>query len=303
MTNIAEIKEGYNPRIVFDININKEEHCDSQWLAGYWVEQLLINTTQEVPFVYSKERLERWLDTKYEQALFASRQDHYLNSGILPNGNRVRPFTNNAVCEFLFQKIVQNGLDAAFLSQVGTVGPCDLVESILQKIKHEEAGCGDAALNHCNCYIDLVDSLGYKIQNFERLAKDTRLIDASFADPAFQLSIARFPRRYKPEIIGMAMYLEWTGSPEALKIRKLLDGRGIDSSFYKMHVVADNIKNGHGHDIKIAIPLRSTEGQEAMQRHWQRIFQGYATWSWIIDDFERELVEYLVYFENELDVA
>ena len=308
MSYAEEIKEEYNPRTLFEIASNKEDHYDSPWLCNYTVERKLNMTRKQAPFVYTDDNFYAWLDKEYEKALFSSRQDHFGDSGILPSGRVVRPLSTNTIRELLLQKAPQNVSDGAFLSQTGTVGPCDEVEALLHKIKYEEAGGGVAELNHCNWYIDLLESLGYQMLPYNKFADDSRLLDISFDDPAYQLAIARFPRRYKPEIIGMTLFLEWTGTPEAFKMKRMLEGRNIDASFYSMHVIADNRKTGHAHDIRAIIPLylkgiRSAHGEEVVQQHWQRIFQGYTTWGCIIDNFERELAEYLVYFENVLDVA
>lgn len=300
---IVAIEESYNPREIYNIVVNKEQHHDSHWLSKYYSEQQIIHTNCQVPFAYNRHNYELWLEKIYQEAVDASKTPHYLDSGILPDGRKVASFSNKSVKEHLFQKQVQNSFDTAFLGQVGSVGPCDYTEGILQKIKYEESGCGDYQQNHCNVYRRTLENMGFELYPVENLADDKRLLDDSFADVAFQLCIGRFPSKYKSELLGMTLYLEWAGTPEAFRMVKLLKKRNIDSTFYLMHVTADNPKNGHANDIKNCIPIYletilSAKGEQEMQREWQKIYQGYVTWDWINARFEYKLAYYLLNFER-----
>lgn len=299
MKNFRAYDEGYNPRTLYKIFANKDYHHDSHWLANYYVEQCVINMKDTVPFLYTEENFSRWMDTIYNEAIANSKQPHYLDGGLLPSGSRIGYFCNQAVHEFLLQRIPANSNDTAFLAEIGGRGCTDPMEALLQKIKHEESGSGNSKFNHSNIYREGIRNLGYSLHPSERLHEDYRLLDKSFADPAFQLAISCFPKRYQPEIIGMTIMLEWTGSPEALTIKKLLDSRNIDSTFYKIHVLADNKHNGHAYDIRTAVPqylerIKVQFGEIEMQNHWERIYEGYSTWQQIISDFELNLAYYLV---------
>ncbi|MFI6005774.1 hypothetical protein ACIA98_36210 [Streptomyces sp. NPDC051366] len=77
----------------------------------------------------------------------------------------------------------------------------------------------------------------------------------------------------------MTMMLEWEilGSVPTVK---LMDHFKIDSRFYKMHIGIDNASHGHGALARDAVKLYldqlySTGGEEAVQRQWERIWNGY----------------------------
>jgi len=263
-------------------------------LSQFILRKAFSSTPIKSPFFYSESAFENWLDLQQTEKWRDSRQPHFLDA---------QGFSDSAVIEYLFQKAPQNLHDCAFLSRVGAVGMCTKMESILKKIKFEEDGAGRHLENHNRLYYDLISQeLGITLFAPEDFGADSRFLDTSFADPVFQLAIANFPKRFHPELIGMLLLLEWTGSLSAFKTMKLLKGRAINPLYYQVHVGADNPKDGHAAQIKESIidylqDCRRIYGPEEQQRQWERIYQGWHTWDTILGRFEEELRVYLTRFE------
>ncbi len=256
--------------------------------------KVFSSTQIKPPFLYSESNFSKWLEAQQTEKWRDSRQRHFLDT---------EGFSDSALIEYLFQKAPQNLHDCTFLSRVGIVGICTKMEATLMKIKFEESGAGSHRENHNKLFYDLLSQeLQIPLLAPEHFGNDSRFLDISFADPVFQLAIANFPKRYHPELIGMLLLLEWTGSLSAFKTMKLLKGRSINSLYYKVHVDADNPKNGHAAQIKNAIidylqDCCRLYGPEEQQRQWERIYQGWHTWDAILGRFEEELRVYLTRFE------
>jgi hypothetical protein len=286
----------WRPR--YEIVANPEQYV---WLApmlARWiVAETFAKTSVQPPFEYSEETFCAWLEGEQRVFRKQSRQPHYIDHLEL---------SDEALRELLFQKTPQNAHDTTFLAPMGTVSIVTPTESTLHKVKFDESGNGNPQWNHNNLYYALIEEeLKISLLPPERFASDPRFIDAAFIDPVFQLAIANFPKTYFPEILGMTLSLEWSGTLSAFKMMKLLKSRGIDPKFYAVHVHADNPRNGHGHDIKEAIisylaEILKTQGESARQQQWQRIYQGWHTWSAIGEAFEAELKRYLVAFDRTL---
>jgi hypothetical protein len=189
----------------------------------------------------------------------------------------------------IFERIKQfapfNLVDGAWLNNILTVGPSNIVQSHLFAIWSDEAGNGVVSQNHANVYSALLQSANIylpPIQSSEFIASD--FLPGAFTQAVFELSVGKFPREYFPELLGMTLYLEWEATPTLWSIANLLAGRNINPLFYQLHVAIDNIKAGHGFLAKDAIKLYLNEihesgGDGAVQLHWKRIWNGYVTWA------------------------
>ncbi|MEM8722367.1 MAG: iron-containing redox enzyme family protein [Cyanobacteria bacterium P01_G01_bin.39] len=297
------INNDYPPREVYRILANWENNPENLWLAKYTGEQVFVCTQTSSDRKYSKESFADFRNKIYSEAVAHSRLPHWGNTGNLPDGRRGKPVSDAGIIEMQLQKAVSNSHDTAFLGSIGFTGPIKEWEAILHKIAFEERGAGNSKDNHNNLYLETISKYGITLLPIENYADDGRLKDFAFCDAALQLAIGRHPKHFMPEILGMAFALEWTGSPSAFRSKKLLKSRGLDTSFYDVHIVSDNPYKGHGRDIVRAIELylddvRETLGEEAMQYRWRRIHQCYHTWMVIDSYFEIQLIEHLLVFEN-----
>ncbi|MCA1458772.1 LodA/GoxA family CTQ-dependent oxidase [Bradyrhizobium sp. BRP22] len=243
------------------------------------------------PFTYDEEIFDARMNDIYDDcADYAFTQ---------PAGNGARePFdptdlqqnpvfrTREAITERIRQLTPFNFLDGAWLRNIHRVGPVDEVNSILFTILKEELGDGVPSQNHANIYRDLCHSFGFYPPPMEStaFAYDRSFLDCAFDSPVFQLGISEFSRRYYPEIIGMSLWLEWTVM-ELHRIASIVEMVKLSSHFYRMHIAIDNAASGHGAAIIRAVKLylrqiRLEGGEEAVQQHWKRIWDGYVAFAY-----------------------
>jgi hypothetical protein len=196
--------------------------------------------------------------------------------------------TRDAVTERIRQLTPFNFLDGSWLRNIHRVGPVDEVNAILFTILKEELGDGLPSKNHANIYRDLCHSFGFyppPVQS-TAVARDPAFLDCAFDSPTFQLGISEFSRSYYPEIIGMSLWLEWTVM-DLHRISSIVEQKkiGLNSHFYRMHIAIDNAASGHGAGIIRAVKLylqqvRVEGGEEAVQQHWKRIWDGYVAFAY-----------------------
>ena len=194
-----------------------------------------------------------------------------------------------------------NQVDGAWLRFAANAGPADEIRELLFAVWSDETGNGDPALHHGNLFTALLNELGFWPPPISsREYADWPLIpDASYVSPVFQLAISQHSEEFYPELLGMTLFLEW----EVLSLVpavKLLDYLGLNSHFWQMHVGIDNATEGHGYAAKRAIRLyldkilREAGGEEAVQHHWRRIWNGFVAFA---------LADYQVYGNKDQDDA
>lgn len=206
-----------------------------------------------------------------------------------PNDEAQNPYfrTRDHVIERIRQLTPFNFLDGSWLRNIHRVGPVDEVNAILFTILKEELGDGVVSQNHANIYRDLCHSFGFYPPPIQSIAfaRDPAFLDCAFDGPTFQLGISEFSRRYYPEIIGMSLWLEWTVM-ELHRIAAIVEQiANLNSHFYRMHIAIDNAASGHGAEILRAVKLylqqvRVDGGEEAVQQHWKRIWDGYVAFAY-----------------------
>ncbi|MEU8678667.1 LodA/GoxA family CTQ-dependent oxidase [Streptomyces sp. NPDC048560] len=242
------------------------------------------------PFRYTRENLEERLDLIYTGlAQDAEAYD--------PADPDVEPVfrTRNSVVERLKQMAPFNLLDGVWLRYVTEAKPIDDVHALLFSIWKEEVGDGNPALNHSNLYQTLLQQLGIYLPPVDSYAFATRtdILDSAYTVPAFELAISAHPEAFFPELLGMTLFLEWEVMG-VLPTAKLLEHHGIDSRFFRMHIGIDNAADGHGALARDAVmhhldQLHTLGGDEAVQRQWERIWNGYVAFQ-ITGNLGEELV-------------
>lgn len=258
------------------------------WLN--WAQDFSLDPARASPdrrfFAYTPPALEDRMELIYQQLADdadAPPDQHHVFRNLADVETRIIQFTP------------LNLLDGAWLRNIAQTGPTDEVRSLLFSIWMDEFGGGDTSRNHCNIYVDLCHSVGYYPHPLEsrEFAFDNRFLDSAFTVPTFELAISQFTEGYFPEIIGMTLQLEW--EVVGLKpTRDLLQKFGLNPHFYVMHIGIDNAVNGHGRRALDAALLyletiRESGGDEAMQRAWRRIWNGYVAFGQI-GSFGEDLV-------------
>jgi len=86
------------------------------------------------------------------------------------------------------------------------------------------------------------------------------------------------------------MWLEITSPCEHAAVAKLLEQYGLDPTFSLLHTAIDNFEAGHG---RVAMSvchayldrIRRTQGEQAVQEAWRRVWRGYTAYGVIGDMF------------------
>ncbi|GGV07137.1 hypothetical protein GCM10010260_51010 [Streptomyces filipinensis] len=245
------------------------------------------------PFRYTRESLEERLDLIYSRLA----QDAEAYDPADPDVEQVFR-TRDSVLERVKQMAPFNLLDGVWLRHLTEAKPMDDVRGLLFSIWKEEVGDGNPALNHSTLYQTLLQQLGIHLPPVDSYAFTARtdLLDSAFTVPAFELAISCHPEAFFPELLGMTLFLEW----EVLGVvpmAKLMDHHGIDSRFFRMHVGIDNAADGHGARAREAVmryldQLHTLGGEEAVQRQWERIWNGYVAFA-VTGNLGEELVAHL----------
>lgn len=292
----------------FYILVNIEEHPEfrpkARELARTFLAMADYGDANYAPFHYTEEAFDRRMKKIYDDLATSMYEPHWLDSGDLGDGRKVDRFSDAAVVENLRQKAPLNLVDGAWLQNIMKTGPCNEVQANLFAIWVDEAGNGKPEQNHCNVYETLLRSVNvYLPPIVSRPFIEEDLLPSGFDDAVFQMSVGLGPQEL-PELLGMTLYLEWEATPTLAPVARMLDKRGINPAFYRLHVAIDNIDSGHGALAKQAIKLYLTDvgekgGDSAAQNHWQRIWNGYVAWA-TLGTFAKDLKNHLLLFDGKV---
>lgn len=239
----------------------------SEWFSGQ------PDAAEAEFFTYTEQALQDRLELIYQELV-----DEAEDFDPATDGNFK---TYDEMCTYIIQWTPFNLIDGSWLRHVNRTGPIDEVRALLFSVLMDELGDGVVSMNHCNIWLDLCHSIGFYPQPIESrdFAYDPQFLDSAFIVPAFQLAISETTEENYPEIIGMTLYLEW----EVVQLKQTRDSMiytGIDPHFCVMHIGIDNAVNGHGQRAAEAVRLylqnvRVAGGEEAVQRAWRRIWNGF----------------------------
>lgn len=274
---------GLRHRDYFHIMLNLDEHPDFAPVAGQLAEQFLRQARNAQadpyldsdlrPFRYDERAFEIRLDTIYQDLVDAVDRYH-------PDQDVTFRSRADAI-ERIRQSAPLNQTDGLWLRNIAKVGPIDEIDGLLTRIWLDEVGGGDPVQNHANIYTALLANVGIDTEPLGTAdyAHDPALYESAFTLPLLQLVVSQFSKKYLPEILGMTLYFEWE-SVELATTQRLLERYDIDATYYRLHVAIDNAAAGHGALAKRAVQryltmVRRLSGEEAMQRQWQRVWDGY----------------------------
>jgi hypothetical protein len=254
--------------------------------ARRWVERQLPRGGW--PFDYTPQALAQWVDHQYARRAVVHR----------PFAGRAK-LTRKEYVWGIRQFAPLILVDGCWLQHMGeAVWQGDGMRRWLFRIYADELGAGRVERNHPNVYRALLDSVGVKLPDFDRLefAHSADLLDAAFEPAVYLLAISLFPRRYLPEILGLNLAIELSGlGGQYLRLADELRHWGIDPAIVTLHQSIDTLAGGHAALAVEAIQAHLDEvaasaGEAAVIEHWRRIGQGYRSLESATRRFKWQLV-------------
>jgi len=178
------------------------------------------------------------------------------------------------------------------------------ISEILFSIYCDEVGNGQLEKNHPYIFQQLLNSLSIELPPVysEDFVKHHRFIDSAFDLPVYMLALSSFSVEFLPELLGLNMAIELSGLGRGyMGLVDEWNYWGIDPAIAKVHISIDNYASGHTFLAKKAIQLymddilKRTGDREVLDRHWRRIYSGYASLRFVGTWFRLGLpVSYLI---------
>lgn len=157
------------------------------------------------------------------------------------------------------------------------------IGSMLFHIYSDEVGNGQTELNHPNVFRELLAEMGVHPPptHYLEFARWPNFTTAAFEVPVFWLSVSRFPKFFRSEILGLNMAMEISGVGGTY--REAIDTLryyGFSPYFIELHNTIDNASTGHTAIAREAIKLHLDEilargGDALVKQHWERVWTGF----------------------------
>lgn len=172
------------------------------------------------------------------------------------------------------------------------------IGALLFKIYVDEIGNGKLEQNHPFIYQQLLSSVDLNLPPIfsRKFIEYPGFIDSTFDLPVYLLSISKFPSAFLPELLGLNLAIELSGLGNIyLRLSEELNYWGINSAIVDVHISIDNVSSGHAYLAKNAIQLyldaiAAGFGDDVVQTHWRRIFNGYCSLQSVNREFKLALV-------------
>lgn len=194
--------------------------------------------------------------------------------------------TRKHMADWLLQRSPFNLTDGVWLRRAIPTGPITETEAILLATLTDELGNGDVSQNHCNCFLDILKSLGINPPDVRTraFADQEAVLSSAFVKPVLTLATSIYSKTFFPEILGYNLWLELTSPPEHAPAAKLLERYALNPSFSLLHTAIDNVENGHARNAIRAVQkylddVEARLGPDAVQEHWRRIWIGYVAYA------------------------
>ncbi|NOQ14767.1 MAG: hypothetical protein GQ583_09885 [Methyloprofundus sp.] len=157
---------------------------------------------------------------------------------------------------------------------------------ILFSIYADEIGCGQLQQNHPFIFQQLLDNLAIHLPpvHSREFSQHPGFLKSAFDLPVYMLSLSSFSVEFLPELLGLNMAIELSGLGKSYM--RLVDDWnywGIDPSIASIHISIDNYASGHTYLAKKAIQIymdelmQTTGNHILLDKHWRRIYSGYAS--------------------------
>jgi Iron-containing redox enzyme len=183
-------------------------------------------------------------------------------------------------------------IDGAWLHRLGNLGRAEReCDARLFAIYADEMGMGDLRKNHITLTHTALASMGIRLPHIrdERFIDQVELPDEPYGFAIQQLCMCLFPDRFFNEAMGYNLAIEMFGAGEVRlhEIQKLRH-HGFDTCYEQAHLTIDNWSAGHGKqaaDIIVSYldGIARNVGEAALQEEWRRVWRGYASFAWFIE--------------------
>ncbi len=183
-------------------------------------------------------------------------------------------------------------VDAAWIHRVANLGRYERAcDGALLAIYADEVGHGDLRKNHITLIHRALRSMDIRLPHIREAAfmDQADLPDDLYGFSLHQLCMALFPDKYFNEILGYNLAIEMFGLGE-LRLHEIQKLRhyGFDDCYEQAHLTIDNLSAGHSRqaaDIIVSYldEVRRTLGDAAVQREWRRVWRGYASFAYFVE--------------------
>lgn len=183
-------------------------------------------------------------------------------------------------------------VDGAWLHRLANLGHRQRAsDGMLFAIYADEMGHGDLRKNHITLTHRALASMGIKLPHIRDSAfmDQAELPDDLYGFSIQQLCMCLFPDRFYSEILGYNLAIEMFGSGE-LRLHEMqkLRHHGFDDCYERAHLTIDNFSAGHTRqaaDIIVCYldEIRRTAGEAATAQEWRRIWRGYASFAYFVE--------------------
>ncbi len=160
------------------------------------------------------------------------------------------------------------------------------IARILFEIYCDEIGNGHLEQNHPFIFRQLLESLSINLPSVHSRDFITHhgFIHSAFDLPVYMLALSSHSAEFLPELLGLNMAIEVSGlGKDYMKLVDEWTYWGINPEIARIHISIDNIASGHTFLAKKAIQiymddvLHRTGDYAILDRHWRRIYSGYAS--------------------------
>ncbi len=276
-----------DPRRLFHRLLNPERYLDEQAAARFYVQRCLRKTHRALHsplvradlrgFPYRVETLRARIDAIHDRAVAAYRP-------FVPP-----PRLSREEYRWLLIRLAPLVLvDGAWLQKAAWLeGSHAQVAARLRAIYLDEIGGGDPEQNHANIFRRLLDGEGIRlpeVTSAEFIARP-EFSAPLFVLPAYLLAISRFPHAFLPEILGLNLAIELSGlGAFYMTAVDEMSYLGLDPAVVRVHLASDNLASGHAALARDAVEIDLERvdadlGPEERERHWRRVWAGYASLS------------------------
>jgi hypothetical protein len=178
------------------------------------------------------------------------------------------------------------------------------IAKILFEIYCDEIGNGHLEQNHPFIFRQLLKSLSIDLPSAhsENFIEHPGFINSAFDLPVYMLALSCYSIEFLPELLGLNMAIEVSGlGKDYMRLVDEWTYWGINPEIASLHISIDNIASGHTFLARKAIQIYMDDvlhraGDYAiLDKHWRRIYSGYASLRFVGARFKLSLpIRYLI---------
>lgn len=185
---------------------------------------------------------------------------------------------------FMKQYAPSSMVDGCWLQNMAKVGTSHTeIAARLFRIYADELGNANPTHNHPNVYRRFLESVHIDMPPTDSFAfvQQPEIRETAFDVPLLLLSVSMFPKTFLPEIIGVNLAIELNGlGRDYMVMIDDLTYWKLDPYYFALHLTIDNMASGHTavsiETVELYLDqVLATNGKEAVQREWERIWTGY----------------------------